>query len=576
MNLTTSSSRATEKLTLSPDVSQLQGARTEGLDGQNPMDLQKALQDARLRRQEDQASLEKQQQKQAATLRMIQSNEVVEISKQKQAALDIARALGLSSTQCKALLKKTSTGDLAQILQKQTPETLAKALSESKAQALFQKITSGLNSNDPLATLGISVSAIAALLPDVTSATADENTSANFAKAVGEAMGMIQQLIGKSAESAALLAKFEEAFQALKVLETTNTLKAMQAEQAHYDHQKTKMDVLGVFKKILGAIIAALLAAIGAATGNTGLIAVAVFIVVATFVPKALDTICEGFARDVLQLHGKAAEAVALIMRIIIAVLLTVASGGAGGASAIGSALSGIGTFAGSFMMAGGAENIANLTVDAEHNCDIYSNKATDAEQEQASRDAQIGSYVLMAIGFVCMAGGGLVSLAGKGADASAAVEKTVNNVQAPSSANATTEVADTSMANARELDNEIAQTESKTSTDQSNTETQERYRRQVLRIVRHGFVATTAADGTVSIEIGKVMLTMAGIIKNLITTQAFLSLSETSLQTSTKEMKRDETSDQATTSQSIKDMKNISLDESIAFKHQIVGATAV
>lgn len=559
-----------------PNTSDMQGGKVGGDDNKGA--LEKALQDARLRRNDEEQSVESQQKKQVAALRTVRGNQQANnASLQTKAALDIARALGLDAKTSKVLLQKEAPADLGErlstMLGEQSLSSIEQSINDPKMKSILKKATSALNSSDPFGALGVSPEAVCSLIPNAPASQSGDAKGSEFAKAIGEALGMIQKLMGKSAETAALLAKFEEAFESLKAEEAANTIKYMQSEQAHYDHEKRKMDTLGILKKIFGAIIAAILAAIAAVTGNAGLMAVAVILVVVTFVPKAMDTICEGFARDVLRLKGKAAEAVSLFMRVLIAVALTAMSGGAGGASTIGSVLSQVGTFSGSFMLAGGAENIANLAVDAEHNCDVYSGDATDAEKAEASHDAEIAGYVLLAVSFACMLGSGAASLVSDGS--SAATEASEEAEAAPQQVDEPAPEEE-----AQETENEVEETEQEEIDEQSeakkNEDAKEMRKRKFLKAARYGLAGATAADGSADVAMGQIMLTMAGIIGDLMKTQGALSMSQASIKIANQEMKRDEASDQATTSQGIDSIKNITIDESIAYQHQIVGATAV
>jgi len=585
MNIATSKSQPVENQLIN-----IQGdaaAKTAYVEDADKSALKHAFEEARLQRKDQALSQEKAKAKQSATLRMVRSGQIAGLSKKEQAALEIARALGLSSAQCKALLKEASTsevaGKLAETLENQTPETLAKELNNNpQAKALLEKVTKALNSSDPLGALGVSKEAVATFVTEANFVNNDQDTGSDFAKAAGAAMGMIQVLIGKSAETAALLAKFAETFEALKALEASNTINKMQGLQAHYDHEMHKMHALGILKKIFGAIIAAILAAIGAITGNLGLIAVAAVLVTVTFVPKAMDTICEGLARDVLHLKGKAAESFALYMRIMIALLLTIASGGAGGASMVSNVLSTVGTFAGSFMMAGGAENVANLTVDLKDNCDVYSGDATDSEKADASNVEEITSYVLMAVGFTGLAGGGVANYfsgaSEVGTESGAATTRAINRaaqnggpvVEGGEGAENTAETVEEIVEDSTSASD--SEESAKTKADAAKAARKAKF----LKIARYGFAGTSAGDGTADVLIGQAMIAMAGIVRDLIITQSSLSLSEASLKVQTKQMQRDAASDQATTSQGINEMKNITLDEAMAYQHQIVGATAV
>lgn len=577
----TPSSIVSNSTLFAPDKNEVQGARVAD-QGNGKEALEKSLEEARLRRKDEDKSLKKQQKKQNATLRRVRADQSVSAaSKETKAALDIAKALGLDAEACKVLLQKKAPADLAKrlntMLEKQSPASIEQSINQPHLKAVLGRAIAALNSSDPFNALGLSPTTVCSLVSNTFDHKGSADTAKNFAQAIGEALAMIQTLIGKSAETAALLAKFEEAFEALKALEASNTIKFMQSEQAHYNHEKHKMHALGILKKIFGAIVAAILAAIAAVTGNAGLLAVAVVLVTVTFVPKAMDTICEGYARYLLQLKGKAAEAVALFMRILIATTLTLASGGAAGASMVGSVLSEVGTFTGSFMLMGGAENIANLKVDAEHNCDIYTGDATEREKEEASHDAEIAGYVLLALSGASMISSGAAGLAS--GESSAATTEATEEVRAepeidqaaPEDEGAATDEAEETETEETERDEIDQQSEEK-----KKEEAKEMRTRKFLRAARYGMAGAATMDSAVGVALGEAMLVMAGIIRDLMTTQGTLSMSQTSIRVANQEMKRDETNDQATTSQAIDSMKNITIDESIAYQHQIVGATAV
>lgn len=550
-------------------------AKTDYVDT-DKLTLKKALALESERRHEEDQSVEKQAKKRSATLRSMRADKIVRTSSQEAAALEFTRALGLSSKETKALfssIKKPAelTKKAEKALENASVEDMLKMLGGSKPQEILQKIRSAFGSCDPLKTMNISPEAFEVFRAELVKPT-NPNTAQSFAKAMGEAEGMIQVLIGQNAATAGILAKFESEFESLKSQVGNNLISNLKAEWAHYQHEEHKMHALGILKKILGCIIAAILAAIGAITGNIGLIAVAAVVVATTFYPPLMDKICEGFARDVLQLKGAAAEAVALIVRTEIAIVLALASGGAAGVSM----LSEVGTFSAMFMLTGGAKQIGDLKVDAEHGCDVYSGKATEAEKDEAAHDAQTASYVLGAIALGCMIAGGISSLASSSESAPA-------ELKAPASTEGGGEegplVDGGPNAGAVEDTTEDILDEAEDTTEANKKEKSDELKaqkqRRLLNYAQFGLATSTAADGGVDIEVGALLKQMAGTVEALGTLQSDLVLHEESINISTKQMKTEETSTQATTSQAIDELQSMTNNIGAACAHQIVGATS-
>ncbi|MBN68749.1 MAG: hypothetical protein CME32_05640 [Gimesia sp.] len=408
----------------------------------------------------------------------------------------------------------------------------------------------------------------------------------SYLDAISAADAALSQVISTVSKNSADLTQLHMESQNAQSNNLTHQLSYFKEQCDHIVHEINKAHKLSILKKVFGYLVAAILAIVAVALARPSLLLVAIVVIVSTASPKFISNTLNSLVRD-LGIKGPAAEAITVVLKAVIAVALAIASGGSGGITALG-AMGMAGAAAGTFAMEGGVENVAYLEADAQDGGDL---RKTDPDSDKVKKYEALGQKITMGVSIGCGAASVIGSLPQIMESATTMVNKVSSYLKALSNtaeegAESTGGAATTVAANAAEEVADTAETVSNSASKSTSTSGESAmktaFKKTVEFLQKNGEniknisqAGNNGIQGVASILIGIAMIELAGFQQNVGNSNANLHQAESMISQESQSFRKDASSTQATTTQSIEQLFTETNTEQRAFEGQVVGNVA-